>query len=57
MTTVQKMIEVLQTLPPQWNLHMDSVGHVCISDDAQRIVGYLDIATGEIERWDDSVSP
>ncbi len=57
MTIVKNLIAALQTLPESWTVHQDNIGHFCISDDAKRIVGFLDIATGEIDRWDDSESP
>lgn len=56
MTTVKALIATLQTLPESWTLHMDSVGNVCISNDQNRIVGLLDIATGEIDRFEDDIS-
>lgn len=57
MITVQKAIEALKTLPEAWTLHMDSVANICISNERNQIVGTFDVATGEIDRWDDSISP
>lgn len=57
MTTVKQLIEALQTLPETWMVHMDSVGHVCISNERKQVAAVVDIATAEIDRFDDAESP